>query len=188
MLASARARGAPGAFVSARVFLAALAALAAAGCEDLRVAAGARDLLAHYQRCKLVEEGGALARDGEGRIDAPRPGRGTVRCRQGKELVTLRLTAVEPARLELHGPQRLRTGEEGTYHLSAFDGEGRALRVGRVAWELGAGLEAVPRCPQDLPSCPDFLDSILVRLGDGAREAALRACLGRCATLAIRRR
>lgn len=165
-----------------------LVGLLGAGCEDLRVAAGARDLLAHYQRCKLIEESGALSRDGEGRIDAVRPGRGTARCRQGKALVTLRITAVAPARLELVGPHWLGAGEGGTYALRALDGGGRELRVGRVVWAHGLELERVPRCPPELPSCPDFLDSIQLRLAAGAASATLRACAGRCATIAIRRR
>lgn len=186
MPASARARGAPTPHRPVRWLLLALALVA--GCEDLRVAAGARDLLAHYQRCKLVDEGGALRHDREGRVDAVGPGRGTARCRQGKALVTLRVTAVEAARLELVGPRALAPGEAGTYALRAFDGEGRELRVGRVAWQHGTELERVPRCPKDLPTCPDFLDSIQLRLASGARAGTMRACVGRCTAIRIGRR
>lgn len=165
-----------------------LVGLLGAGCEDLRVAVGARDLLAHYQRCKLVDTTGALSRDGDGRIDAVRAGRGTARCRQGKALVTLRITAVEPARLELAGPRRLADGEAGTYTLRAFDAGGSELRVGRVVWQHGPELARVPRCPPELPSCPDFLDSIQLARVAGADGGTLRACVLRCVAITIGRR
>jgi hypothetical protein len=156
-----------------------------AGCEELRVALGARDLAAHYRRCKLLDPDGPL-REHEGRISATRAGSGSLRCRQGKALVTLRLTVVEPARLEILGPPRL-GGGVGSYHLRALDDRGLPLRVGRVRWEHGTQLEPVPRCPPDLPVCPDFLDSVQLRLAPGASSGLLRACLARCAELRIER-
>jgi hypothetical protein len=145
------------------------ALLLCSSCEErVTIARGARGVLAHLGRCKIVAgDRGLLRVRGDGALDAPELGSARARCLRGREVELYALAVVEPDAFAILGPRRLARGARASYHLAAFDRDGERLWVGRVEWRHGPELRRLARCVGEL--CPDFPDSVLVQALRGPR-------------------